>query len=118
MAAQGDDLRYFFSARLGDAVSVSVSDAGSNKTAAALAPGRYLVHAISVSPAGGRIWIRQGAQASVSATTAAPSFPLDAEGIRAIEVTVRPEAGDDTGIAARGESGVTATLIVTKISRD
>lgn len=122
MAASGDDLRYFYSARLGDTQTVAVTDAGSTKVAEALTPGRYIVHLVSPSSASGLIWIRQGPHASVAATAAAPSTPLSGEGLRAIEITVRPVAANSTqlgedGIAAIGASSITATIAVTKISR-
>ncbi len=128
MAAHGDDLRYFYSPALGRAVKIAVTDAASAKIAEALAPGRYLVHFIDMAPATGRIWVRQGTFADVEATTDVPSFPMDADGIRAIEITVRPSPTDKNdsnapasewdGIAAIAAAGVTATLIITKISRD
>ena len=124
MAAWGDDLRYFYSGVLGDSTTFAVTDAGSTKVAEALAPGRYLVHPIDLV---GRIWIKQGPFATVVAAAALPSFPMDANSIIAIEITVVAGLArtgqvqgpsDYDGIAARGATDGTCTLVVTKISRD
>lgn len=122
MSAHADDLRYFYSGVLGRAQTFAVTDAGSTKHAEALTPGRYLVHPIDLT---GRVWIRQGPFDSVAASAAAPSFPLDANGIRAVEITVRPGAvvdgaaqpSADAGVAAIGAAGASCTLVITKISR-
>jgi len=111
VSAYADDLRYFYSGILGVTQTVAVGAASAKTTA--LTHGRYLIHYLDL--VGTRIWVRQGNQADVVAAAASPSFPMDNDGIRAIEVTVKPGFN---GIAAIGAGGTTATLVVTKISRD
>jgi len=124
MAAHADDLRYFYSAHLGPNETVAASDVAAS-VAAALTPGRYLIHYTDLSLAGEKIWIKQGPFGVVTATVAAPSFPLSDDGIRAIEITVRPAAKRLTGQPSSADdaisvimpAGITCNLHITNISR-
>jgi hypothetical protein len=112
MVAHADDLRYFYSAFLGRTEELAITDAGVTEVAEALEPGRYLVHILDAT---GRIYVQQGLFGSNAPAAAAPAFPMDNDGIRAIEIVVRPRLSGNS-IAARATGGVTATLVVTKIS--
>lgn len=126
MSAWADDLRYFYGASIGRTDTFAVTDAASAKVAEKLEPGRYLIHFLSLSAAG-VVWVKQGPFAEVAVAAAGePHFPLSADGIRAIEIVVRPgpvvdgvpEASGGDGIAARCSAGASCTLVVTKINRD
>lgn len=114
MAAHQDDLRYFYSAVLGRSQELAITDAGSVEVVDPLLPGRYLVHILDAT---GRIYVRQGPHGANTATQAAPDFPMDSSGIKAIEIVVKKGSGLNS-IAARAVATFTATLVVTKISRD
>lgn len=114
MPAHADDLRYFYSAVLGRSEELSVTDAAAVEVEEPLAPGRYLLHILDAT---GRIYVRQGLHGDNDPVASTPSFPMESSGIKAIEIIVRPGADIDS-IAARAVATVTATLVVTKISRD
>ena len=115
MVAHANDLRYFYSAAIGRSEELSITDAGSTEVAEPLPPGRYLVHIISAT---GRIYVRQGLHGDNVATAAQPSFPMEPNGIKAIETVVPAGGGEIDSISGRALAGITATLVVTKISRD
>ena len=125
MSAHGDDLRFFYAGVLGRTLTITIG-AASAKVSEALSPGRYLVHTESMSPAAGRVWVRQGPFDSVVAVAAAPRFPMSSVGIKAFEITVRgrpagiyeTEGTSHNGIAVIGEGGAVGLLVITKISRD
>ena len=74
MAADADDLRFFYSGVLGRTQTFAVSDAGSTKIGEALTPGRYLIHPIDLV---GRIFVRQGPFDSVEAEGSLARLPTD-----------------------------------------
>jgi hypothetical protein len=121
VAAHADDLRYFYAASLGRCETLSVTDSGSVKPAAALEPGRYLVHVTTLS---GTVYVSQGPYGSVEASAGDPSFPFTTDGIKAVEVVVRPGNRNDgsisgsDGIAAIAGASGSGLLHITKISRD
>ncbi len=114
MVAHADDLRYFYSAMLGRSEELAITDGASVEVAEPLSPGRYLLHTLDAT---GRIYVKQGTHGANTAAAAAPNFPMDDAGIKAIEITVRPGGSGTDSIAARAVATFTATLVVTKISR-
>jgi hypothetical protein len=114
MVAHANDLRYFYSAHLGRSEELSVTDGGVVEVAEALPPGRYLLHILDAT---GRIYVQQGVHGSNTPAATAPAFPMDNDGIKAIEIVV-PQGASNNSIAARATAAQTATLVVTKISRD
>lgn len=115
MVAHADDLRYFYAAGIGRSEELAITDAGDTEVAEALSSGRYLLHILDAT---GRIYVQQGAFGENDlVAAAAPAFPMDNDGIKAIEVVVLAGAGLNS-IAARAIAAATATLVITKISRD
>lgn len=115
MVAHANDLRYFYAAALGRSEELAITAAGDTEVAEALPSGRYLLHILDAT---GRIYVQQGLFGdNTLAAAAAPAFPMDNDGIKAIEIVVL-EGAELNSIAARAVAGVTATLVITKISRD
>jgi len=113
MAAEADDLRYFYGGTIGRSQELAITDAASTEPTESLPLGRYLVHILDAT---GRIYVAQGAfgTVAVAAPAAAPAFPMDNDGIKAFEFVSKPGLNS---IAARATAAVTATLVITKISR-
>jgi hypothetical protein len=120
MAAHADDLRYYYSEHLGQTTEVACS--GVVATSPALEPGRYIARVRGAAGAA-RIWLRlEGA-----ASAAAPSTPFEIGGTVADAASVRAANAPLCTFIVRGtgpnqlsailDAG-TATLVLTKISRD
>lgn len=113
MPAHADDLRHFYAETLGAAQLVAAVTGAAVKVAAALPPGRYQVRFYNVVGAS-IVWCRQGPFATVVATKAVPSTPIE------VSVTPRPtftvmSRNELDGLSFITDAG-TCSVAITKIS--
>jgi hypothetical protein len=109
MAANADDLRFFYGAHHGDSFLLTVGTSPNN---IALAPGRYRVRYRSVSGAA-VLWARQ-CTADFEAGAAAPSAPYDVStNGELFQTHVR---GAESRLSFRTDAG-TVQVVITKISK-
>lgn len=122
MSAHADDLRHVYAESLGPSEIVAAGVA-SAKTSV-LPPGRYAVRVRNVAGAA-LAWFAQGEQSAITATAAVPSTPFDiggtiltaADRVALAKPLFTTVVRNGQGIAVILDAG-TASVIVTKISRD
>lgn len=115
MAAHADDLRHFFSEVLGISETVAAITGSAKKVAAALPNGRYLVQFHTLAGGVAIVWCKQGPFASVAATKAAPSTPMEVDTPPRPTLTLMVREGLD-GLSFITDAG-TCSVTITKISR-
>lgn len=134
MAAEGDDLRYWYSETLGDTVQATIGSAGTSTQLRtdALTPGRYMFRIIDFGGASD-VWVRQGKTGAVEAAASAPSTRFRAhtvaEELNKPLFTFMVRGGSKGGLGGRDErddidnlaifavGGTGVVVQVTKISR-
>lgn len=120
MGVVGDRGLDFYDADIGETLVVALTGASAQTSDAqgALSPGRWLVQVVDPT---NRTWIRFGPFVAAGTLTAVAAqgpqrIPIDPDGmVRAFEILIRPNHNDR--VAGIVESGGTATLWLTKISR-
>lgn len=107
------DLYGMLAADIGISYSVSMSTAAAHSVK--LPPGRYLIQVLDIST--NRVWMalrpwKTGRAADI--TAGVPYFPMDANGVRAMEVQVKPGFNDQVSAIMSGGTGL---MIITLIER-
>ncbi len=122
MAAHGDDLRHFYSERIGDSIVVAVG-AVSVALAEALTPGRYMLHTLDVAGASA-LWVRQGPFGEVpDAVAAAPNTPIDLLEDSRLKLNIMARPPGQGTVATPATNGLkfitdagTVNVVITRIS--
>lgn len=118
-AQRGDEAHAYFAAELGPTRKIDVTDVAAQlpSVEGALPEGRYLIFVDELSAPGKHtVWVRVGKFGdTIPVTVGVPNFPLSRSGMMGIEFNARKNHSDQ--IAAITESGKTATLYITKVSR-
>ena len=77
MSANADDLRNWYAEAIGPSITLTAGSAAAVKNAVPLDNGRYRIQFHTLTGAVSKVWCRQGPQASVVATKADPSMPVE-----------------------------------------
>ena len=127
MSAHADDLRYFYSEHIGPSIVLAgVADGAATVLPEKLAPGRYMLHTITVAGAA-LLWIKQGPFGLLgAAVAAAPNTPLDlAEDPRHKFFFMAKPAGKGAGSERKATDGLslitdagTVTVVITRVARE
>lgn len=125
MSADANDLRFFYSEHLGNSQEVALS--GTSNRSTVLDPGRYIVR-VRGAVGAALAWLTQGHE-TINAVAAAPNTPFVLNGTVSTEsdaaaantplatFMVKGGNGKDAYLAGILNAG-TATMVITKISRD
>jgi hypothetical protein len=121
MAAEADDLRYFYAETLGRTIEKSCAAGASTLlTDEKLEPGRYILRVLDFG-GGTSVWVRQGEKGDTTAAAAAPSTQflaslLPADLNRPLCTLMVRGSQKDNALAVFSVGGI-ARVQLTKVSR-